>query len=54
MIKNRPDYISCPTCKKRAKYELSPTQFEVKGANAANRYAGESNFKWMGIPGSEK
>jgi putative FmdB family regulatory protein len=47
-IKNRPDAINCKVCNSVARYQLAPTQFEVKGANAANRYSGDSNYKWFG------
>lgn len=43
----RPAAIKCE-CGGEAVYSLSPTQFTVNGANAANRYAGESNYKWIG------
>jgi putative FmdB family regulatory protein len=47
-IKNRPDAITCKSCNGSAKYELSSTQFTVNGANAANKYSGDSNYRWMG------
>jgi putative FmdB family regulatory protein len=50
-LKSRPEFITCNTCGKNARYVLSPTQFEVNGANAANRYSGDSNFY---IPGERR
>jgi putative FmdB family regulatory protein len=48
-IKNRPDFITCQKCGGSAKHVLAPGQFEVKGANAANRYSGDSNYRWFGV-----
>lgn len=47
-LKNRPDSLTCNKCGQTARYQISGTQFEVKGANAANRYSGDSNYKWFG------
>jgi len=52
--KNRPDSISCKKCGKVAHFVISSGQFEVRGANAANRYAGESNYRWFGVGNGEK
>lgn len=52
--KNRPDAITCTKCGKSARFVMSAGQFEVKGANAANRYSGESNYRWMGLGNGEK
>jgi len=49
-IKNRPDAISCK-CGATAHHQLAPGHFEVNGANAANRYSGDSNFRWLGPKG---
>lgn len=47
-ISNRPDSITCSSCNGSAKFALSTGNFTVNGANAANRYSGDSNFIWSG------
>lgn len=47
-VRYRPDFINCQECGSPAQYKMSAGQFEVKGANYLNGYAGESNFKWIG------
>lgn len=47
-IKNRPDAINCRNCNSVARYTLSSSNFTVNGANAANRYSGDSNYRWLG------
>lgn len=43
----RPERITCTSCGETARYTMSAGQFTVKGASAANNYAGDSNFKWI-------
>lgn len=47
-IKARPDFINCKSCGKAAHRVISPGQFTVNGANAANNYSGDSNYHWVG------
>lgn len=47
-IKNRPDFITCTTCNGSAAYQIAGGSFVINGANAANKYSGDSNYKWVG------
>lgn len=47
-LKSRPDAITCQACGATAHYQVSPGVFVVNGASAANKYSGDSNFKWLG------
>lgn len=44
---SRPDFVSCPECQGPAKLAVGSAHFKVKGANAANNYSGDSNWKWI-------
>lgn len=44
---SRPDFITCKECGSSAKRSLGAGHFKVKGANAANNYSGDSNWKWI-------
>lgn len=44
-MKEKPDYITCPKCKKgKAVSGLSTPHFVIKGASFANGYSGPSNY----------
>lgn len=47
-LKNRPEKITCAKCGGEALYKMSTSRFVVNGANAANRYSGDSNYRWLG------
>lgn len=47
-MKNRPDFINCKECNQQAKRVISIGMFVVNGANAANKYSGDSNYRWTG------
>lgn len=47
-MSHRPDAITCKHCGKTAHNQIASGQFEVRGANAANNYSGDSNYKWSG------
>lgn len=44
-VNKRSDAVLCE-CGEVADRVISKSNFEVNGANAANRYSGDSNFWW--------
>lgn len=49
-VNERPDAVLCD-CGEIADRMISTSHFEVNGANAANNYSGDSNFRWSGPRG---
>lgn len=51
-LKQKPEAIVCPKCTEVADSIISVSRFEVNGSNAANGYAGDSNYRWFNGGGS--
>lgn len=47
---SRPETIHCKECYGEAKLTVGSGHFKVKGANAANSYSGDSNFRFIRLP----
>lgn len=45
---SRPDFITCQKCQSPAHLRIATPHFTINGANAQNRYSGDSNFGWIG------
>jgi putative FmdB family regulatory protein len=47
-MKNKPNAITCAKCGGTAHSQIASGHFVINGASAANRYSGESNYRWLG------